>query len=135
MMNHTSLQGRLTCDPETRTTQSGTSVCSFTVAWSEKYKETETQLFLDCTAWRNTANFVGKYFVKGQEIAVEGKLHTEKWEDKNGNNRTSTKLTVAQAHFCGPKQDGASGGYSAPNVSGPAPGEFTDALDDSELPF
>ena len=62
MLNHMVLQGRLTRDPELRNTQSGTPVCSFTVAWSEKYKETETKLFLSCTAWRGTGEMVSKHF-------------------------------------------------------------------------
>lgn len=73
MVNHLILQGRLTADPELRTTQSGTSVCSFRVAWSEKYKDTETKLFLGCTAWRGTGELVSKYFSKGKEILFKRK--------------------------------------------------------------
>ena len=131
MLNHTILQGRLTRDPELRNTQSGTPVCSFTVAWSEKYKETETQLFLDCTAWRGTGEMVSKYFSKGKEIIVEGKLSTRKWTDKEGNNRTSTEMTVERVHFCGPK-DG--GGYAPAPVD--AHSDFHEiGEDDGELPF
>ena len=101
MLNHMTLQGRLVRDPEMRSTQSGSAVVSFTVAWSEKYKETEKQLFLDCTAWSGTADLVNKYFAKGKEIAVEGKLYTEKWEDKEGNKRSSIKMNVERVHFCG----------------------------------
>jgi len=82
MLNHTVVQGRLVADPELRTTQSGTSVCSFRVAWSEKYKETETKLFLSCTAWRGTGEMIAKYFSKGKEILVEGKLSTKSWDDR-----------------------------------------------------
>lgn len=130
MLNHTTLQGRLTRDPELRNTQSGTPVCSFTVAWSEKYKETETQLFLDCTAWRGTGEMVSKYFTKGKEIIVEGKLNTRKWKDKEGNSRTSTEMTVERVHFCGTKDGNVTG--SPVNVSA---GEFTEEPDDGELPF
>lgn len=104
MVNKTILQGRLTADPELRTTQSGVSFCNFTVAWSEKYKENETTCFLRCKSWRHTAEFVQKYFSKGQEIAVEGKLSTEEWE-KDGVKNSMIVLTVEQAHFCGKKAD------------------------------
>lgn len=140
MVNHTILQGRLCADPELRTTQSGVSVCSFRVAWSEKYKETETKLFLACTAWRGTGEMVSKYFRKGQEIAVEGKLSTREREDRDGNKRSSVEMTVERVHFCGPKGDGSSKGGSSYRAAG-APvnvnafdlTELND--DDGELPF
>lgn len=145
MLNHMILQGRLVRDPEMRTTQSGSSVVSFTVAWSEKYKETEKQLFLDCTAWSGTAELVSKYFAKGKEIAVEGKLYTEKWEDKEGNKRSSIKMNVERVHFCGSKSDGDSSGYSGGSdygdSSGRAPArggigaEGPEGEDDGDLPF
>ena len=122
MLNHMILQGRLVRDSEMRTTQSGSSVVSFTVAWSEKYKENEKQLFLDCTAWSGTAELVDKYFAKGKEIAVEGKLYTEKWEDKEGNKRSSIKMNVERVHFCGSKSDGDSSGYSGGSDYGDSSG-------------
>lgn len=137
MVNRMILQGRLTADPELRTTQSGTAVCSFRVAWSEKYKETETKLFLSCTAWRGTGEMVAKYFRKGQEIVVEGKLHTESWTDQDGGKRSDIKMTVDSVHFCGPKD----GNSSAPRPAG-APvtvhpdDQFTELEeDDGDLPF
>ena len=104
MLNHTAVQGRLVRDPELRYTQSQTPVYSFTVAWSEKIKDSETKLFLPCVAWRGTAELVSKYWHKGQEIIVDGKLTTRQWQDKEGNNRSSTELTVQNVHFCGPKE-------------------------------
>jgi single-strand DNA-binding protein len=130
MINQLILQGRLTRDPELRTTQSGVAVTSFTVAWSEKYKETETKLFLNCTAWRGTAEFVEKYFKKGQEILVRGKLSTRDWQDKEGNNRQSTELTADEVTFCGPKQDGGTF-----NTSYDTAATFSDVESDEELPF
>lgn len=116
ILNHTVIQGRLTADPELRYTQSNTPVCSFTVAWSEKVKDNETKLFLNCVAWRGTAETVSKYFRKGKEIIVEGKLTTRSWRDKDGNNRSAIELTVASAHFCGSKQVGntqnSAGGFT-----------------------
>lgn len=126
MLNHMVLQGRLCADPEMRTTQSGTSVCSFRVAWSEKYKERETKLFLECTAWGSTGELISKYFSKGKEIVVEGKLSTRDWEDKQGNKRQSVELTVERVHFCGPK-DGT--------AAAPASGGFQEIDDDGQLPF
>lgn len=140
MVNHAVLQGRLCADPELRTTQSGVSVCSFRVAWSEKYKETETKLFLACTAWRGTGEMVSKYFRKGQEIAVEGKLSTREREDRDGNKRSSVEMTVERVHFCGPKGDGSSEGCSSYRAAG-APvnadaSDFTELNDDDgKLPF
>lgn len=126
MVNHMTLQGRLCADPEMRTTQSGTSVCSFRVAWSEKYKDRETKLFLECTAWGSTGEMISKYFSKGKEIVVEGKLSTRDWEDKQGNKRQSVELTAERVHFCGPK-DG-----SAP---APSPTAYQEIDDDGQLPF
>lgn len=135
MVNKLILQGRMVADPELRHTQSGVSVCSFRVAWSKKYKETETKLFLSCTAWRGTGELVAKHFTKGKEIILEGELATRSWQDDNGNNRQTTELTVDQVHFVGSKSD--SGGGSSyqppfPNVSG---ADFTDVDDDGDIPF
>ncbi len=102
MINHVTLQGRLTADAELKSTSSGIFISEFTVAWSEKYKETETKCFLRCKAWRKTAEFVSRHFSKGQQIAVEGKLITESWE-KDGKQQSRTILTVEQIHFCGDK--------------------------------
>jgi single-strand DNA-binding protein len=130
------LQGRLTRDPEFRQTQNGTAVASFTVAWSEKYKETERKLFLPCVAWGNSALFVCQYFVKGSEIIVEGGLTSRKWQDKDGNNRESIELTVERMHFAGSKTDSAP--QDAPEPTGNptnAPAGFAPAVDDDQLPF
>ena len=139
MLNHLTYQGRLTRDPDMRQTQNGVAVVSFTVAWSEKYKETETKCFLDCTAWRNTAEFVSKYFAKGQEILVEGKLRTDSWEDKDtGAKRSSIKLDVDKVHFCGSKQGGTTSGTAEPHYSQPGTSDsgFSEVDDsESELPF
>ena len=107
MLNHYALQGRLTRDPELRHTQSGVAVASFTVAWSEKRGNSENKLFLPCVAWRNSAEFAAKYFTKGQEVVVEGKLTSRKWTDKDGNNRETVELIVDQMHFCGGKKQDA----------------------------
>lgn len=105
MVNKVIFQGRLTADPEIRYTQSQVANLEMTVAWSEKYKEVETKCFLRCKAWRNTAEFIGGYFSKGQEIAIEGHMVTEQWQD-NGENKSRTICIVDKCHFCGSKGDG-----------------------------
>ena len=101
------------------------------MAWSEKYKETETKLFLELHAWRGTGEMVSKYFSKGKEIIVEGKLSTRKWTDKEGKQPYITEMTVERVHFCGPK-DG--GGYAPAPVD--AHSDFHEiGEDDGELPF
>lgn len=104
MINCTILQGRLTADPEIKIA-GVIKVCNFTVANSKTYKDKEKKVFLRCTAWGNTAEFLGKYFKKGQEIAVKGSLETREWKDSAGNNRSSTELYVEEASFCGSKTD------------------------------
>lgn len=133
MVNKMILQGRLTKDPELRVTQSGTSVCSFTVAWSETYNGNETKLFLDCVAWRGTGEMVANHFAKGKEIVVEGKLETQVWKDKDGNNRSTIKMTADRVHFCGPKENASSGAYQP--ADRPVNVGFEELDDDGELPF
>lgn len=129
MVNRMILHGRLTRDPELRQTNSGIPVCGFTVAWSEKRGENEIKLFLPVTAWRGTADLVAKYFIKGQEIIVEGKLTQRDWTDNDGNRRTVIELQAEHVHFCGGKRSEA-----APP---PEPHEpFSELEDgDGELPF
>lgn len=139
MVNKFILQGRLTADPEIKQTPSGVSCANFTVAWSEKYKEVETKCFQRCKAWRSTADFIGKYFTKGQEIIVVGKVTTEQWE-KDGQKYSAQVLTVDEANFCGSKKDNqgdASGGYTPPaaqTMPGGTP-QFETVGDDDQLPF
>lgn len=131
MLNSVSFQGRVTRDLEKKQTQSGIDFVNFTLAWSEKYKETETKCFLRCKAWRQTAVFLDKYFHnKGSEVLVEGHLETDEWTDTDGNNRSFTVLMVDKAHFCGKRQDGAQTAQDA-SAGSSAPVEVTD----EELPF
>lgn len=132
MVNKMILQGRLTAGPELRQTQSGISFIEFTVAWSEKYNEIETKCFLRCKAWRGTAEFVSKYFTKGQEIAVEGKIITEQWE-KDGQPQSRTICDVEKVHFCGSKGNSKNQKDTDTNTDDFT--EFTPVEDDSELPF
>lgn len=132
MLNSTIIQGRLTKDVELRHTQSGTAVASFTVAWSEKYKEQERKLFLPCVAWSGTAEFVSKYFSKGDQLIVDGYLTTRDWTDQNGNKRQTTELTVREVHVAGSKNTTQD---TAPNVVCDEP-EFEEiTMDNGTLPF
>lgn len=143
MLNKVILQGRLTRAPELRYTQSNTPVASASIAVERNRaangKERETDFF-DLVAWRHNAEFLAKWFDKGQQILVSGMLQSRKWQDKNGNNRTSIEVVVEDINFCGNKQNagvtGQSAGGSAsylPNVDGDDYSEITD--DDGEVPF
>lgn len=130
MVNRMVLQGRLTSDPELRNTQSGVAVCSFSVAWSEKYNGNERKLFLDCTAWRGIGEMVSKNFHKSKEIVVEGQLETDSYTDKDGNKRSTIKMNVDKVHFCGPKSSGEPSNNSSARGFVPV-----DTEDDGSLPF
>lgn len=102
MLNSVTLMGRLVADPELKTTQNGTSVVSFRLAVERNYapQGQERQAdFLPCVAWRQAAEFIGKYFTKGRMIAVEGSLQSRNYEDKNGQKRTAYEVIVDQAYF------------------------------------
>ncbi len=106
MLNVVALMGRLVYDPELKTTQNGTNVCSFRIAVDRSFArqgEERKADFIDVTAWRQTAEFVSKYFQKGSLIAIEGSLQTRQYQDKNGNNRTATEVLASQVSFCGGK--------------------------------
>ena len=132
MLNKITYQGRLTADVELKQTQSGVAFTEFTVAWSEKYKEIETKCFMRCKAWRQTAEFVSKYFKKGSEILIEGRLVTEQWE-KDGQAQSRTICDVEKVHFCGSKSD--NGGNSAPTYQVNNAPKFEEIGEDDSLPF
>lgn len=142
MLNKVEFQGRFVRDPEVKETQSGVKYCQFTVAWSEKYKENETKCFLRCTAWRATAEMIGKHFQKGKECIVEGRLQTDEYTDKDGNKKSSTVCAVDRIHFCGSKSESSSGTSQTTSTGQTA--DTSDNLDgfmnipdgiDEELPF
>ena len=106
MLNVVALMGRLVYDPELKTTQNGTNVCSFRIACDRNFARQGEQRqadFIDIVAWRQQAEFVSKYFQKGSLIAIEGSLQTRQYQDKNGNNRTATEVLASQVSFCGGK--------------------------------
>ena len=147
-MNHIVLMGRLTRDPELRHTPSGTAVASFTLAIDRGYTpkdggEKQTD-FIDIVAWQHRAEFVSKYFTKGQMAAVSGRLQIREWTDKDNNKRRSAEVVAENIYFTESKRsrDASSGGsdrgadYSA-NYQAPVTGsDFAELdMDDGDLPF
>lgn len=103
--NKATLGGRLTADVELKQTTSGISVCSFTLAVTRKTDREKTD-FINCVAWRQTAEFISKYFGKGSSLCVTGSIQTREWTDNNGNKRYATELVVDEAYFVDSKSDG-----------------------------
>lgn len=152
MLNRIILMGRLTRDPELRRTGSGTAVTSFSLAVDRDFKsqsgEKETD-FIDIVAWRNTAEFVSKYFTKGRMAVVEGRLQIRDWTDKDGGKRRSAEVVADNVYFGDSKRDGGdNSGYNlgyapAPASRSAAPSNFSASgsdfaeigEDDGELPF
>ncbi len=159
MLNHITLMGRLTRDPELRHTANGTAVASFAIACDRDFQSKATQEktvdFIDIVAWRNTAEFVSKYFTKGSMAVVSGRLQIREWNDKDGNKRRSAEVVAENVYFGSSKRDTSgnngyseySGGYAAPADSYSAPGGYSTPVtqpvndfsmldsDDSDLPF
>ncbi|MCR5485258.1 MAG: single-stranded DNA-binding protein [Clostridiales bacterium] len=152
MLNCAIIMGRLVADPELRTTTTGISVTSFRVAVDRSFvKQGEERQadFIDVVAWRQTAEFVTRYFRKGSMIAVQGSIQTRSYEDRNGNKRTAVEIVADNVSFCGSKAESGTGGGAARYVGdGPAPaaastplfstgdaGDFGDIQDDDDLPF
>ena len=160
MLNHITLMGRLVRDPELRRTGTGIAVASFRIAVDRDYAPKDggerKADFIDCVAWRQTGEFISKYFTKGRMIVVDGRLEMRDWTDKEGNKRTSAEVIVDNAYFGDSKRDGdnsnssyggnvyggnsyaapaapAYGGYSAP--AAPASDFAMRSDDDAQLPF
>ena len=157
MLNHITIMGRLTRDPELRYTQSQTPVASFTLAVDRDFggrdggeKQTD---FIDCAAWRQTAEFVSKYFTKGRMAVVSGRLQIRDWTDREGGKRRSAEVVVDNVYFGDSRRDNNDSGnyggnsygssygdnsrsYSAPASSAPSANPFAELDDgDGELPF
>lgn len=128
--NGVHIMGRITRDLELRHTQSGTAVCQFCVAVTRSFKDANGEYqsdFIDCVAWRNSAEFVTKYFSKGAMIALDGELQTRNYTDKDGNKRKATEVLVSGAAFTGEKREAA---------AKPTPTEDDySAITDDDLPF
>ena len=129
MLNHITIMGRLTRDPELRRTGSGIAVASFSLAVDRDFSprdggERETD-FIDCVAWRQTGEFVSKYFTKGRMAVVSGRLQIRNWTDKDGNKRRSAEVVADNVYFGDSRRDGDSGNsYNAGSYAAPAAGGF-----------
>ncbi len=148
MLNCAIIMGRLTADPELRTTTNGTSVTSFSVAVDRSYQKAGTERqtdFINVVAWRQTAEFVSRYFHKGSMIAIQGSIQTRNYEDKNGNKRTAVEVVADNVSFCGSKAESGTGAApiaqatpaapAAPAFSTAGADDFSSMDVDDELPF
>jgi single-strand DNA-binding protein len=143
-MNKAILVGNLTRDPEHRTTSNGISVTSFTVAVQRRFKDADGNYqaeFINCVAWRSTAEFVAKYFTKGSRIGVVGTIQTRTYDDQNGNKRYVTEVVADEVEFAGSKAQNQDTQKPTEQESRTADELFAEdladlqPLDDSELPF
>ena len=149
MLNAIFLHGRLTADPELKSTSGGIPYCNFTVAvdgFAKKGEEKPADFF-PCLAWRNTAEMICKYFRKGKEIVISGEMHSSRYTDSDGNNRTSWKVTVNSVDFCGSAKEPEANGYvigsvmpeSVPGDVGNGKDSFSGmkelSMSDDNLPF
>lgn len=146
MLNQVVLMGRFTRDPELRHTQSGVAVASFTLAVDRDFQSREggdrQTDFIDIVAWRNTAEFVSKYFTKGQMAVVSGRLQIRDWTDREGGKRRSAEIIADNIYFGESKKSREGGSYgdsSAPyggyNAAPAIAPDFSEIDDDGELPF
>ena len=133
MLNKIFLMGRLTRDPELRHTQTGTAVASFSLAVDRDFRNRDSGEkgvdFIDVVAWRNTAEFVSKYFTKGRMAVVEGRLQIRDWTDKDGNKRRSAEIVADSVYFGDSKRDGGETAQSEPQ------GGFSEIEDAGDFPF
>lgn len=146
MFNLVVLTGRLTADPELKTTPSGVSVTSFSIAVERPYKKGEEREadFINIVAWRQTAEFVTHYFTKGSLIGIEGSIQTRRYEDKNGNNRTAFEVVANNVQFVMPKSAAERAYTEENNETASAEQSFSDTetegfaqidISDDDLPF
>lgn len=142
MLNAVSIMGRMAKDPELRHTQTGTPVVSFRLAVDRDFKDKSTGKcatdWIDVVAWRQTAEFVSRYFAKGRTAIVSGRLQSRSWEDKNGNRQTTLEVVAENVYFGDSKRDSDSNGSdsASQHYDEPAEAQFTELSDDDgELPF
>lgn len=140
MLNKIFLQGRLVADPELRHTQQGTAVASFRMAVDRDFKSKDPGAsntdFINIVAWRNTAEFVSRYFTKGRMAVVEGRLQMRDYTDKGGNKRTVAEVVANNVYFGDSKRDSESGANASYDGVPDGPPDFDELEDDDgELPF
>ncbi len=140
MFNLVVLTGRLTADPELKTTANGIPVTTFSIAVDRRYRSGEERQtdFINIVAWRQSAEFITKYFKKGNMIGIEGSIQTRRYQDKNGNNRTAFEVVASNVQFVESKRDSASSGTpEAASFSNADVNDFADLGDasDDDLPF
>ena len=140
MLNHITIMGRLTRDPELRHTQAGTAVASFTLAVDRDFKDKQTGEkavdFIDVVAWKGTGEFVSRYFAKGRMAVVSGRLQMRDWTDKDGNKRRSAEVVAESVYFGDSRRDGDTANTSEAYQQREAPpGVEYDDEEDVELPF
>lgn len=142
MLNHITIMGRLVRDPELRRTGSGIAVAGFTVAvdrdFADKQSGEKETDFIDCVAWRQTGEFVSKYFTKGRMAVVSGRLQIRSWTDKDGNKRRTAEIVADNVYFGDSKNDSGNQNNGGTGFVTPdsAPGSFAPIVDDdAQLPF
>lgn len=139
MLNHIVLMGRLTRDPELRRTASGLAVASFSLAVDRDFPSKETGErgvdFIDIVAWRNTAEFVSKYFSKGRMAVVDGRLQIRDWTDKDGNKQRNAEVLASSVYFCDSKRDQGDTPQKRYEAPEEPVGGFEPIDDDGDLPF
>lgn len=138
MLNKVILMGRLTADPELRSTTGGVDVANFTLAVERNRasKGTERQTdFLDCVAWRGTAEFVSRYFKKGMQVAVSGRIQTRKWKDQQDQRRVSVEIVVDEAFFADAKREPAAGAGTDDRGRAAANWAYETLSADEDVPF
>ena len=142
MLNKVSLMGRFTRDPELRSTPQGISTCSFSIAVDRNFVrpgEERKADFINCVAWRQTAEFISKYFKKGSMVALEGSIQTRSWDDQDGKKRYATDVVVSQVYFAESKRDSQSSmsddSFSQINDFGSLPEPISPMGTDDDLPF
>lgn len=149
-MNKVVLLGRLTKDPETKTTNNDVTITRYTLAVNRPWKKDGEQQadFINCLAFNKTAEFANKYFRKGQQVAVVGRIQTRSWEDDTGNKRYATEVVIEEQHFADSKKDGNGGGwasvgdqkqptaeYKQEKLGGQAYYPVDEGVEDDDLPF
>ena len=140
MLNKIVIMGRCTKDPELRTTQSGTSVCTVNVAVDRDFARdgaSDKTDFFTVVAWRQAGEFLSKYFNRGSQIVVVGAMQSRKWEDKNGSKRTDWEINAEHIYFGGSKKDNNDSSFQPPQAQNVSAADFEDLEDDAggELPF